>query len=93
MKFIHDHISYTIIALALLVIALSIMLASETCSAQNKPGKLAPTDTLVSRTQMIAKIRSDMDQIQKNTEQTLLILRGQLSVLEVQTSDSIRVKK
>lgn len=74
----------------ILLIVFSVMVGL----AQDKGKKpVAPTDTLVSRTQMIAKIRSDMDRVQKEAEQTLLILRGQLSALEVQTADSIRVKK
>ena len=61
--------------------------------AQDKPKKLAPTDTLVSRKAMIAKIRQDMERVQTDAEQTMLILRGQLSALETLTADSIRVKK
>jgi hypothetical protein len=61
--------------------------------AQDKAKKVAPQDTLVSRKEMIAKIHADMDRVRKDAENTLLILRGQLSAFEEQTADSIRVRK
>ena len=76
---------------SLITVVLILILALAT--AQDKPKKLAPTDTLVSRKAMIAKIRQDMERVQTDAEQTMLILRGQLSALETLTADSIRVKK
>jgi hypothetical protein len=74
-----------------LIITLILVVALAT--AQDKSKKLTPTDTLISRKAMIAKIRQDMERVQTEAEQTLLILRGQLSAFEIQTSDSVRVKK
>lgn len=82
---------FAVVVVVLSVLILSFMLG--VAVAQEKTKKLAPTDTLVSRTQMMAKIRNDIQRVQNEAEQTILILRGQLSALEVQTSDSIRVKK
>jgi hypothetical protein len=67
--------------------------AKDTTKAKTTKVPQVSVDTLVSRTALINLLQKQVEQVQNQANIDIASLRGWIGGLEVQTSDSVRVKK